>query len=423
MTNDLALTYDPLDDDVRSDPYPYYAALREGAPVFWLDSLRSFVVSRYDDVRRVMHDHNTFSSEAMGALVSRPVECADAADVLDEYDRSDFPNSIVGLDGAAHSRLRMIVNRGFTPKRIGVLEAEMRHTARTFVRPLVTAGSGDLQAGLAVPFPTTVIAQLLGVPIKRRDDFRRWSEWMVRGVFEPLDPLQQNEVANAGREMGEYLAAIIEERGDGRGDDLISVLLDAEPEGGALTPQELEVFVFTLLVAGSITTAYLIGRAAQLLAGDPALLASTRADRTRVPMLIEETLRYDTPVQLMFRTASSDVEIADMTIPSGATVIALLGSANRDPSMFNDPDRFDPVRGTTEHLSFGRGVHFCLGAALARLEPRIALEELLVHAAVLEPAGDAEVVSSIVFRGPTTLPLRFRQTNEKRTHEASASEG
>jgi cytochrome P450 len=272
----------------------------------------------------------------------------------------------------------------------------------------VSAGSGDLQAGLAVPFPTTVIAQLVGVPIERRDDFRRWSEWMVRGVFEPLDSHQQNDVANAGREMGEFLAAIIEERGDGRGDDLISVLLDAEPDGGALTPQELEVFVFTLLVAGSITTAYLIGRAAQVLASDPELLASIRADRSRVPMLLEETLRYDTPVQLMFRTATADVDIADTTIPTRATVIALLGSANRDPSMFKNPDAFDPARGTTEHLSFGHGVHFCLGAALARLEGRVAIEELLAHTAVLEPEGDAERVSSIVFRGPTKLPLRFR---------------
>jgi cytochrome P450 len=409
MTNHLALAYDPLHDDVQADPYPYYAALREQVPVCWLDSLQSFVVSRYDDVRRVMHDHDTFSSEAMGALVSRPVEYADAADVLDEYDRSDFPNSIVGLDGAAHSRLRMIVNRGFTPRRIGVLEAEMRRTANAFLGPLVAAGEGDLQAGFAVPFPTSVIAQLLGVPVERRDDFRRWSEWMVKGVFEPLDVDQQHAVAAAGREMGDYLGAIIEERGDGRGDDLISVLLDAEPEGGALTPQELEVFVFTLLVAGSITTAYLIGRAVQLLAAEPLLLAAIRADRLGVPAVVEESLRYDTPVQLMFRTATADVDIAGTTIPSRSTVIALLGSANRDPSMFDAPDVFDPARASTEHLSFGHGVHFCLGAALARLEARVALEELLARTEVLEPAGDAEHVASIVFRGPTSLPFRLRE--------------
>jgi cytochrome P450 len=408
MTNDIAVRYDPLHEDVQSDPYPYYTALRETAPVHWLDSMQSFVVSRYDDVRRVMHDHNTFSSQAMGALVSRPVEYADAADVLDEHDRSEFPNSIVGLDGAAHTRLRLIVNRGFTPKRIGLLEREMRRTARRFVEPLVSAGTGDLQAGLAVPFPTTVIAGLLGIAVERRDQFRRWSEWMVRGVFEPLDSAQQNEVANAGREMGEYLGALIEERRAGRGDDLISVLLDAEPEGGALTPQEVEVFVFTLLVAGSITTAYLIGTATQLLAADSALLAYTQADPSRVGSIVEETLRYDTPVQLMFRTSTTDVEIAGTTIPSGSTVIALLGSANRDPLAFDDPDEFVPARAGTEHLSFGHGIHFCLGAALARLEARVALEELLARTSVLEPEGDAARVASIVFRGPTTVPLRFR---------------
>jgi cytochrome P450 len=231
---------------------------------------------------------------------------------------------------------------------------------------------------------------------------------MVRGVFEPLDPHQQNEVANAGREMSDYLAATIEERGDGRGGDMISVLLDAEPEGGALTSQELEVFVFTLLIAGSITTAYLIGTAAQLLATDPGFFAWARADFSRIPAIVEEVLRYDTPVQLMFRTATADVDIADTTIPSGATVIALLGSANRDPEMFDDPDHFNPARATTEHLSFGHGVHFCLGAALARLEAQVALEELLALTTVLEPEGDAERVTSITFRGPTKLPLRFR---------------
>ena len=221
-----------------------------------------------------------------------------------------------------------------------------------------------------MPLPTIVIAEMLGVPTEQRDDFRRWSEDMVRGVFEPLDAAQQAEVAESGGQMGDWLDAQIAARDGHVGDDLISVLLRAEAEGGALTPDELRVFVVTLLVAGSITTAYLIGTATNLLAADPELLGAVRADLTRVRTVVEETLRYDTPVQIMFRTATSETEVAGTTIPRGATVLALLGSANRDERVFDRPAVFDPGRDASEHLAFGHGVHFCLGAALARLEAR-----------------------------------------------------
>jgi cytochrome P450 len=186
---------------------------------------------------------------------------------------------------------------------------------------------------------------------------------------------------------------------------MISLLLRAEAGVNALTRDEMKVFVFTLLVAGSITTAYLIGTATQILTGDAELLARARAGA--IPALIEETLRFDAPVQLMFRTTTTAVTISGTTIPHGATVLALLGSANRDAKVFADPDRFDLDRDTTEHLSFGHGVHYCLGAALARLEARVALEELVERAPLLAPAGHVEHVSSIVFRGPTRLPVRL----------------
>jgi cytochrome P450 len=299
------------------------------------------------------------------------------------------------------------VNRGFTPRRIGQIEAHVRDLARDFVDDLVARGTGDLQAGLAVPLPTIVIAEMLGVPTERRDDFRRWSEDMVRGVFEPLDAAQQAEVAESGGQMGDWLDAQIAARDGHVGDDLISVLLRAEAEGGALTPDELRVFVVTLLVAGSITTAYLIGTATNLLAADPELLGAVRADLTRVRTVVEETLRYDAPVQIMFRTATSETEVAGTTIPRGATVLALLGSANRDERVFDRPAVFDPGRDPSEHLAFGHGVHFCLGAALARLEARVVLEELITRAPRLGAAGPMERVTSLVFRGPTTLPFRF----------------
>ena len=186
------------------------------------------------------------------------------------------------------------------------------------------------------------------------------------------------------------------------------MLLRAESEDEALTHDESRVFVSTLLVAGSFTSAYLIGNAASSLLADPDLLARVRESPNVMSAVVEESLRHDTPAQMMFRTAIGDVEIAGNLIPAGATVIALLGSANRDPRVFADPDRFDATRGATEHVSFGYGVHFCLGAALARLEATVALQELVARASRLEPAGTIERISSLVFRGPARLPLRYR---------------
>jgi cytochrome P450 len=402
MTNRTAPAYDPLSEVVQRDPYRFYAALRADSPVAYVDSLQAYAVSRHADVRRVMHDHETFSSEAMAALVSRPGEYATEL----REDASMLPVSIVGTDDGPHTRLRLIVNRAFTPKRIGMIEEDVRRVARGLVDALIAAEAGDVQSGLAVPLPTIIISAMLGIPAARRDDFRRWSEDMVRGVFEPLDGAGRAQVLQSSEEMGEFLDEVIAARSQkNTGDDMISLLLRAEVGQSALTRDEVKVFVFTLLVAGSITTAYLIGTTAQMLADDPNLLARARAGA--MPAIVEETLRFDTPVQLMFRTATTAVEVAGTTIPRGATVLALLGSANRDSDVFVEPDHFDPDRDTTEHLSFGHGVHFCLGAALARQEARIALEELVARAPRLEVAGTVERVSSIVFRGPTRLPVRF----------------
>ena len=408
MSTILASDYEPLATAVQADPYPYYAALRREAPVCFVDSLQAYAVSAHADVRRVMHDNVLFSSQAMAMLVSRPTQYMAGVDGITLEELEALPVSIVGCDGATHTRLRLIVNRGFTPKRIGRIEDRVREIARGFVSALVSNESGDLQAGLCIPLPTIAIAELLGVAPEQRDDFRRWSQYLVRAVFEPLDAAEQAEVTQGTVDMEAWLEGVIAARAGAGGDDLVSVLLQAEAEGGALTPDELRVFVITLLVAGSITTAYLIGTAARRLSVDPALLAWVRSDLGRAGAVVEESLRYDAPVQIMFRTATEDTEVAGTIIPAGATVAALLGAANRDERVFPEPDLFDPRRDPTEHLAFGHGVHFCLGAALARLEARVALEELLAGSDLLEPAGTPDYVSSLVFRGPTRLPLRYR---------------
>ncbi len=402
-----AITYDPFDAEVQANPYPAYARLRRDAPVHYVESLGAYAVSRHADVRRVMHDHRAFSSEAMADLVARPVEYSIAALPEDEITEASGSISIVGTDGATHTRLRTIVNRGFTPRRMAEQEHATRMLARSFASQLVAGGGGDLQSAFAVPFPTAVIASLLGVDAERRDEFRRWAEQMVLAVFEPTSPEQQAEIAASGEQMGQWLDDVVAERSGSTGDDLVSVLLRAEMEGGALNADELSGFVFTLLVAGSITTAYLIGSAVVALDRDPSLLERARHDTAFVGRVAEEALRHETPVQIMFRTATSPVDIAGVTISQGATVLALIGSANRDETVFADPDRFDPDRVTGEHLGFGHGVHFCLGAALARLEARVAIEELLTAAPTLSIAGRVEQMSSLVFRGPTAVPIVF----------------
>ncbi len=373
------IVFDPFDAAVQADPYPAYARLRLDAPVHYVESLDAFAVSRHADVRRVMHDHRTFSSEAMAALVARPGEYSISARTEEERLEApdEMPTSIVGTDGDTHTRLRTIVNRGFTPRRIAEQEREIRTIARSFVEPFVARGAGDLQPAFAIPFPTAVIASLLGVDADRRDEFRRWSEAHgARGV-------RTDDAGSTGRDRRERPDdGRLARRGDlrtvGRGRRRPHLgAPPAEMEGGALTAEEMRGFVFTLLVAGSITTAYLIGSAVVALAADPALLARARARPSDIGPIVEETLRYESPVQLMFRTATTAVEVAGVTIPRGATVLPLIGSANRDGAVFADPDRFDPDRSTGEHLGFGHGVHFCLGAALARLEARIAIEELL----------------------------------------------
>jgi cytochrome P450 len=404
MTHATVACYDPLSAEVQADPYPYYTRLRREAPVFYVESLDAYAVSRHADVRRVMHDHVAFSSEALATLVARPG--AYATDTDPNPEDQEVPTSIIGTDGDVHTRLRQIVSRGFTPRRISVLDERMRHLAGELVDRLVEQGGGDLQAGLAVPFPTVIIAEILGVASDQRDDFRQWSEHMVQGVFEPTSAIDTAAIAASGRQMMDWLDAVIAEREGTEGDDLISVLLRAELEGGALTHEELRGFVPTLLVAGSITTAYLIGTAVGVLLDRPELQERARRDPATVAGIVEESLRYDTPTQLMFRTATDAVEVAGIAIPARATVLPLVGSANRDPLVFEDPDRFDPDRDLARHVAFGHGVHFCLGAALARQEATVAIQELVARSTRLEPAGDIERVASIVFRGPSRLPVR-----------------
>ena len=389
--------FDPFDPVIAADPYPWYASLRHDAPVHHVAALDLWVVSRYGDVRSVLGDAATFSNEAMAAAVRRPAErSGEEADAI----------SIIGLDGDDHSRLRRIVNRGFTPRRIAELSDYITATAQQLVDAMRRRGGGDLVTDLADPVPTRVIGRMLGVDDAEQHEFGRWSESMVRAVFDPVPSDEDTDTKAAGDEMNAWLDEAIEQRASVDGDDLVSILMRAEDDE-VLSTAEMRTFVFTLLVAGSFTTQHLISNTMRALFEHPRALAALIDDPSLVDGCVEEGLRYDAPAQWMLRTATVDVEMADVVIPARSTVLALIGSANRDGSVFADPDRFQPDRSSENHLAFGHGAHYCLGAALGRLEARITLRELVAAGDGIRQAGPVERLDSFAFRGLHHLPVEL----------------
>ncbi|TMB24836.1 MAG: cytochrome P450 [Deltaproteobacteria bacterium] len=414
------MTYDPLDPLVREDPYPSYATLRREAPVYQVPGLGIWAVSRYADVVRVLRSPERFSSAAMAAAVRKP------ADLAPEDGQRQAPDptalSIIGADPPGHTRLRSIVSRAFTPRRIADLEPRVREIARDLLARFVPRGECDLVADYAVPLPVGVIAELLGIDRERQSDFKRWSDASMRAVFDSPGHEEGEQIGQALVEMNDYVEQTIAARRSRPADDLIGTLLRAESCEGALTVDEVRLFVFTLLVAGNVTTTHLIANAMLALMAHPSELAKVTRTPALVPGLVEEALRYDAPVQFTLRTATQDVELAGVTIPQGTLVAPLSGSANRDEQVFPDADRFDVTRNPKDQLAFGHGIHFCLGAALARLEARVAFGELLPR--IRDPIRQDELVSwtnVLTLRGPTALRLRFEAPHLRAAHEPALS--
>ena len=401
-----ALEYNPLDPRVRNDPYPYYAALRRDAPVYRVPGLGLWAVSRHEDVLTILRRPDLFSQAAMGAAVRRG---ADFAPAERQHEAPD-PNaaSVIGSDPPEHTRLRNIVNRGFTPRRIAALEGRVREIASRLAERFISAGECDVVADYAVPLPVTVIAELLGVDPDRQEDFKRWSDAMIRAAFDSPSEEEGAHITQCLVEVNDYLETVMDARRECPAEDLVSTLVHAEAVDGTLTSDELKIFVFTLLAAGNVTTTNLVANATRALVEHPAELAKVTGAPSLIPSLVEEALRYDAPVQWLLRTASRDVELAGVTIPAGSIVAPLFASANRDERVFAEPDRFDVTRGPRDHVAFGHGIHFCLGAALARLEARVAFETLLPR--VRNPVLAEEQltwVDSLIMRGPKRLRLRF----------------
>lgn len=389
------MEYNPFTPEVKANPYPYYTHLRHYAPVFQVKDAGFWAVSRYDDVLYVLKNPQLFSSTILlTALVGDLNPVPEAA-------------NLIASDPPVHSRLRKLANRAFTPRMISALEPRLREITTELLSAVAPRGEFDLVHDLSTPLPVIAIAEMLGVEAADRADFKRWSDDIVHaanGVSGEERELARKSVA----EFRTYFQDVIKTRRAAPRNDLISALVKAEEEEQMLTSGEILSLATLLLIAGNETTTNLIGNAVLALLEHPATLARVEKDPALIPQVVEEVLRYDGPVHGIFRQATQDVELAGTTIPSGALVFPLFASADRDENKFPNPDQFDITRKTEGHIAFGFGSHFCLGAPLARLEAKIALQEMLGRFHHLKQKAEGFTrIDSFFLRGLKTMPLTF----------------
>lgn len=391
----MTFSFDPRSHELHEDPFPTYRRLRDEFPLYHNETGGFWALSRFEDVRAAVHDPATFSS-------ARGITLTETAF------RNALPTMIT-MDPPRHDELRTLVKRSFTPRRIEGLTSRVRAVARELLDGFSERGHCDLVAEFAGPLPTIVIAELLGVPGEDRDMFRRCSDAVVRGDSE--DPALRAAAADAGAELAAYFAEVIAERRRSPGDDLVTELVRTQVDDRSLSDEELLGFCFLLLAAGNETTMNLIGNAAVLLARHPDQRAMLADDPALLGSAVEEFLRFESPVQALVRTVTRTVELHGGRVPEGAKVVLVLGAASRDDREFDDPDRFDILRGSERHLAFGLGPHYCLGAALARMEAKVAFEELLARIPAYHLATDhLERVHSGIVRGLERIPLEFEPT-------------
>jgi cytochrome P450 len=392
---------DPYDYDFHEDPYPYYKRLRDEAPLYHNEELGFWALSRHRDVLQGFRNSTTLSNRDGVSL-----------DPVSRGPHASKTMSFLAMDDPAHLRLRTLVSKGFTPRRIRELEPRVTELARQHLDDMLDkAGSGtgsetvDYVAEFAGKLPMDVISELMGVPLADRDRIRA----MADGVMHREDGV--NDVPPSAIEASinliVYYQAMIAERRKKPSDDLTSALLEAEIDGDRLTDEEVLGFMFLMVIAGNETTTKLLANAAFWGHKNPDQLTSVYADVSRVPLWVEETLRYDTSSQILARTVSGELALYDTTIPEGDVLLLLPGSGHRDERVFDNPDDYLIGREIGPRLlSFGSGAHFCLGAHLARMEARVALTELFkrIRGYQVDEANAVRVHSSNV-RGFAHLPM------------------
>ena len=403
-----------LDDQLVSpafyqDPYPFYEQLSAQVRVAWSEALAGWVIPRYDDVVATLLDTQHFSSQGrvLAVLDRLPAGLRPKFKPFENH----FTGGLINADPPNHTRLRALVNKAFAPRaseqlrpRIQALVDEMLDAAQAQAR-----GEMDIIRDLAYPLPAIVIAEILGVPPEARDDFKLWSDGILAfqgaGVVSPelLEHSQRHLLA-----IREFLADLLAERRRQPRDDLLSQLTEAEMEGDRLTPAELLTTCVTLLIAGHETTTNTIANGLYTLLRHPEQLEQLRANPALLPSAVEEILRYESPLQRNPRRMTEDLEYGGAQLRRGDYVLQMLGAANRDPSVFPNPDQFDITRQPNRHVSFAFGIHFCVGAPVARLEAPIAIGTVLRRLPGLRLASEPlEWRTHSLLRGLGALPVAF----------------
>ena len=401
LLNPLFGRFNPFLSEFRSDPYPRLAELRSREPVYFSPVLRGWVLTRYADVARVLRDPR-FSVDRTQISLGRVLNPFRA--ISPEFGEL-IKSTLLMLDPPAHTRIRTLVNKAFTPRMVEVLRPRIQEIINGLLDHVEERGEMDLIRDLAFPLPLIVIAEMLGVPAEDRASFRRWSNDLT-ALLDPLSsPGGLSGAQAAFEEIAPYFKRILAERRREPRADLISALAAVEGGEGRLDETELLALCLLILGAGHETTVNLIGNSVAALLRNPGERKRLQEEPSLLPTAVEEFLRYDSPVQITDRLATEDVEIGGRQIRKGQLVGLLLGAANRDPEQFPLPDRLDVERRENRHLAFGHGVHFCLGAPLARTEAQLAIGTLLRRFPHLDGPEPEHWRPSIVLRGPVSLPL------------------
>jgi cytochrome P450 len=382
MSEGSGFVYDPASESFSERAYEIYRTLRDEHPVYRNEKRGTWALSRYDDVRSAAANSATFSSEQTSISMG-------------------LQPMIQQMDPPRHDALRNLLWKALTPRRVAAMEARVRELAGELIDSFAARGKCDLLHEFASQLPSLVIGELIGIPPERRKTFLQWTEALI--TANPEREWETNPFAAIYAEFGKLL----DERRRERRDDLMSALIDAELDGQHLSQEELLGFCFLLVVGGNDTTTNLIANGTVLLARHPDQRAELIRDPGLIPAAVEEMLRYDSPTQALPRRATRDVELHGCAIREGEEVSLIWGAANHDERRFEDPERFDIHRDDNRHLAFGHGLHFCMGSHLARLEGRVAFEELLSRMPDYELDAEPTWQASVWARAYASVPIRF----------------
>lgn len=416
MTVDLS-TFNPFDPETLQCPFPHYEAMRKEDPVHFIPGIGVYMVAKHDLVMQILRDPDTYSSKFGGT--GMPMDPS-TRDRFAEVFAEGYPRvpTMLTADQPEHTRYRRLVSRAFHPKVIAELEPVVRAITVRLIDSWIEKGKIELVADFAVPLPVEVIAHALNVPDDRLADFKRWSDDSIAGIGTNISLEERLQAERGVNEFQRYFAEQIELRRSDPRDDILTNLLNAriDDEDSDVTDKrpldmpEMLSIVQQLLVAGNETTTKMLTEMVRLLAEHPDEWAKVKSDPGRIEKVVEETLRLSTPTQGMWRVVARDTELAGVPLKKGSRLIIAFCSANRDEEVFSDPDTFDPGRDNVrDNLAFGKGIHFCLGANLSRLEGKVALEELSkrLDTLSLSASNTFDYYPSFMLRGLTRLDVEF----------------